>query len=150
MEAWEDEFAVEEMKNLQINPQAWKDMYIFLDFHEIYFVEFPMLVFQWLEKKAKIRSRIIPLYSISWTKDRLNLLNDVNNCWSREVDFRYTSVVEGYTMDFMVEGSNSFSEVERKKIQRPRGKFINYVPLWIKMLLYDKGIMSIENNTMIS
>lgn len=43
-------------------------------------------------------------------------------------------------MEFEVEGSIYFSKDEGNFCSRPRGRYINFVPLWIKMLC-DKGIM---------
>lgn len=63
------------------------------------------------------------------------MFKEVKNCWFRVVDFWYTSIVENYVIEFMVEGSISFSKAERKFFRGPRGRYINLVPLWIKMLL---------------
>ena len=52
-------------------------------------------------------------------------------------------------MEFEVEGFVSFSEDERKKICGSRGRYINFVLLWIKMLLYEKRIILMENDTMV-
>ena len=77
-------------------------MYIVLDFYEIYFAELPVLVFEWLEIQVEIISRRNLVDFVIWTKDRLNLLKKVKNHWSRVFDFWYTSIVEGYIVEFTV------------------------------------------------
>ena len=51
-------------------------------------------------------------------------------------------------MEFAVEGSVSFNEAERKFVWGPSGRYINSVPLWIKILLCEKGVASMENDIM--
>lgn len=48
----EDKFSTKETKNLQIIPEAWKDKYLFFDFYEVYFVEFPIFLFEWLQRQT--------------------------------------------------------------------------------------------------
>lgn len=50
-------------------------------------------------------------------------------------------------VEFAVEGSISFSEVERNFFCGPIGRYINLVSFWIKMILCDRGLMSVENDT---
>ena len=48
-----------------------------------------------------------------------------------------------------MEGSIYCSEAERKKNCGPIGRYINFVPLWIKMLFNEKGVMLMENDNMV-
>lgn len=150
MGAWKVEFVTEEMKNLQIILEEWKDMYLFSNFHEVYLAKFLVLLFEWLERNTLIRVIRIPKGPIIWTKYRLNQLENVKNHWSRAEYFRYTSIVEGYIMEFVVEGLMSFNKAERMFSRGPCGRYINFVPMWIKMLLCEKGVMSMENDTMVN
>jgi len=45
--------------------------YLFYDFHEVYFTNFPILLFGWLEKQMDIRIVGIPQEPIIWTKERI-------------------------------------------------------------------------------
>lgn len=67
---------------------------------------------------------------------------------SRVVDFWYASIFEGYIVESAVKGFVSFSIAERKLFWGPCRRYINLVPLWIKMLLCEKGVMSMENESM--
>lgn len=48
-----------------------------------------------------------------------------------------------------MEGVVSSNEVVRNFFQGPRGGYIDYVPLCIKMLLVERGMMSMESDTMV-
>ena len=60
LDAQGDELVAEETKNFQISPKSSKGKYLLLYFHEVYFDEFPVLLFEWLERKTKIRAIRIP------------------------------------------------------------------------------------------
>lgn len=66
------------------------------------------------------------------------------------IDFCYASIVKGYIIEFAVEGSISFNAAERKFFWGLHGRYIKLVPLWIKMLLCEKGVMSMEDEAMYS
>lgn len=82
-------------------------------------------------------------------KNRVDQLERVDNSWSTTIDFRYTSILDGYIVEFVAEGAVSFSEAKRKFFQGPRGRYINSIPLWINMLLVKREMMSMESNTMV-
>ena len=46
------EFAQEESEELQLNPTKWLEWYLYTDIHEIFFAEFPSLLYEWLLKLA--------------------------------------------------------------------------------------------------
>ena len=78
----------------------------------------------------------------------LNKLRSVDNRWSRAVDFWFKSIKEGYIVEFTIEYNNSFSVAERKLTKGPRGRYLELLPLWIKKLLCDKGMMSLQSDSM--
>jgi hypothetical protein len=49
--AKEHEFSLRETQGLRVNVNQWKDRYLYMDMHEIFFVEFPCLLFEWLKRK---------------------------------------------------------------------------------------------------
>ena len=69
----------------------------------------------------------------------------VSNPISRAVDFWIDSILEGYVTKFVVEAITSYSEVERQFFQGPRGRYLMYINLWIKILLYEKGISQLND-----
>jgi hypothetical protein len=52
----EDEFARQETKNLITNIESWKQRYIYTDLHEVFFVEFPCLLYEWLKRQTTINT----------------------------------------------------------------------------------------------
>jgi hypothetical protein len=67
-----------------------------------------------------------------------------SNKWARVVDFLFDWVKEGYIVEFSIECIESFSQVERKFDADPRKRLLEETPLWIKMLLMEKGMMHME------
>ena len=57
------------------------------------------------------------------------------------VDFWIDSILEGYVTEFAVEVITSYSEAERHFFQGPWGRYLMSIKLWIKMILYEKGIL---------
>jgi hypothetical protein len=47
-----------------------------------------------------------------------------------------------------VEYIDSFSEAERKFMEGPRKRLLEEIPLWIKMLFMEKGLMCMEPDRM--
>jgi hypothetical protein len=45
----EDEFSQQEIQGLINNMEFSKDGYIYTNFHDIFFVEFPCLLYEWLK-----------------------------------------------------------------------------------------------------
>jgi hypothetical protein len=58
-------------------------------------------------------------------------------------------VKEGYIIEFVVEYTDSFSEAERKFVEGPRRRLLEEIPLWIKMLFMEKGMMHMDPDRMV-
>ena len=69
----------------------------------------------------------------------------VSNPISRVVDFWIDRILEGYVTEFSVEAITSYSEAERHFFQGPWGRYLMYINLWIKILLYEKGILQLSD-----
>jgi hypothetical protein len=78
--------------------------------------------------------------------DRMKALD---NKWTRAIDFWFSRVKEGYIIEFVVEYTDSFSEAERKFMEGPRRRLLEEIPLWIKMLFMEKGLMRMEPDRMV-
>jgi hypothetical protein len=50
LNAKEDEFVRWKTQGLRVNVEQWKDKYLYIDMHEIFFVEFPCLLNEWLKR----------------------------------------------------------------------------------------------------
>jgi len=73
--------------------------------------------------------------------DRLRVLE---NKWTRDIDFWFSQVKEGYIIEFVVEYTNSFSEAKNKFVEGPRKQMLKEIPIWIKMLFLEKGIVCMD------
>ena len=69
----------------------------------------------------------------------------VSNLMSRAVDFWIDSILEGYVTEFTVEVITSYREAERHFFQGPRGRYLMSINLRIKMFLYEKGILQLND-----
>ena len=61
IQGWVDskafEFAREESEGSWLNPTKWLERYIYADIHEIFFCEFPVLLYEWLLNLATQRKK---------------------------------------------------------------------------------------------
>ena len=65
----------------------------------------------------------------------------VSNTISRAVDFWVDNILQGYITEIVVDTITSYSEVERKFFQGPQRRYLFYIGTWIKMPVYEKGIL---------
>ena len=54
------------------------------------------------------------------------------------------SLLEGFVTEFVVDTLKAYSEAERYFFKGYRGKYLNSLSLWIKMLLSEKGILRLD------
>ena len=70
----------------------------------------------------------------------------MNNKFTRVVDFWLDSIVSGFITKFAVEIVKSYSATEKEFLCRPRGRYIRLLYTSIKILLYNKGVMTMESD----
>jgi hypothetical protein len=68
----------------------------------------------------------------------------VDNDVSRAIDHWFDSTIGGYITEFVVDRVESYSQAERYLFKEPRGKFLHFLKLKIKMLLHEKNILKIQ------
>jgi hypothetical protein len=73
-------------------------------------------------------------------------LNSVSNKTSRAVDFWLDSILGGYITEFAVDCTQSYSVAERDFFKGLCGRFMKSLGTWIKMLLCDKCVMTMESD----
>jgi hypothetical protein len=59
-----------------------------------------------------------------WDQNTINKLKYVDNEWDRVVKLWFDRVKEGYIVEFVIECSESFNNVERKFVIDPRKKTV--------------------------
>jgi len=82
----------------------------------------------------------------SWNFFLINRSKYISNPISRVVDYQFENILGGYITEFAVDTVNSYSAAEREFFEGLRGKFLNSLKLWTKMLLCEKGVLRMESD----
>ena len=124
-----------------MSTENWVDWYVYSDIHEIFFAEFPIVLYKWFSRLARKKTNFHRREIVEWNDQLVHEITSVSNTISKVVDFWVDSILQGYIIEFMVEAITSYSEAERKFFQGPRRRYLLSISTWIKMLVYQKGIM---------
>jgi hypothetical protein len=92
-------------------------------------------------KDNQTRNRI---RQIEWNPVEILQLQQVNNKFTRAIDLWLNSIVACFIIEFAVDTSNSYSATEKEFMRGPRGRYIISLYTSIKILLYKKGVMTME------
>ena len=145
IQSWADakelEFAQKESEGYRWTPANWLEWYIYSYIHEILFVEFPTLLYEWLSKLKTQKNNFQGGEPTEWTLFLIERLKRINNPISRVVDFWVGSIIEGYITEFVFYTLTSYSEGERNFFQGLRSRYLSFWKTWIKMLICEKGIL---------
>ena len=57
---------------------------------------------------------------------------------------------EGYIIEFTIGATKSYTYEEEKLEAGPRKRFLEKIPLWLKMLFAKKGIMKMNPDNMVA
>ena len=134
-------FVQEESRGSRLIAENLVGKYIYSDIHDIFFVEFPVILHKWLWRLATRQTNSQRREAVEWNDQLVCEVTSVSNTISRAVDFWVDSILQGYITEFAVEAITSYSEVERKNFQGPRKRYLLSITTWIKMLIYEKGIL---------
>ena len=72
-------------------------------------------------------------------------VTSVSNPISRAVDFWVDSILQGYITKFTVDTITSYSEAEINFFQGPHRRYFLSISTWIKMLIYENGILRLSS-----
>jgi hypothetical protein len=149
IEAWlrtkELEFAQKDNRNPRITPRKYLDKYVFTDLHEVFFCDFLHLLQEWI-LRLKDNHATNWIRQLDWTPVQIEQLQQVNNKFTRAVDFWLDSIVAGFITEFAVDTVKSYSATEKEFLCGPRGRYIRSLYTSIKILLYNKGVMTMESD----
>jgi hypothetical protein len=81
---------------------------------------------------------------VVWTTTLIKKVKGVDNTVSRAIDLWFNSTIGGYITEFSIDRVKLYSQVERYFFKGPRGKFLHFLKLRIKMLLHEKNILNIQ------
>jgi len=118
---------------------------VFIDLHEAYFYYFLDLLQEWLLslKDTHPTNRIRP---IEWTVENITWLERVNNKFMCIVDFWLDNIISRFIIEFSVDTTNSYTVVEHEYLKGTRERYIRSLYTSIKILLHDKGVMTMESD----
>jgi hypothetical protein len=117
--------------------------YIFTNIHKIFFGGVHKDLYEWLARLENTQFEIRYKPPVVWTTTLIKKFKRVDNVVSRAVDLWFDSTIGGYITDFFIDRVESYSQAERYLFKRPRGKFLHFLKLNIKMLLHEKNILKI-------
>jgi hypothetical protein len=138
------EFDEAQNKNPNISIEDWLGRYIFIDIHDIFFGGIHRDLYEWLARLADTQFEIRSRTLVVWMSTLIKKVKRVDNALSRGVDHWFDSTIGGYIIEFVVDKGESYSQVERYFFKGPRGKFIHFLNLRIKMLLHENNILKIQ------
>ena len=102
-----------------------------------------------MKRKTTTNTALRPLESIVWVQAMVDRLKELDKKWTRAIDFWFSRVKEGYIIEFVVEYTNYFRDIERKFTYGPMKRLLVEIPLWIKMLFMEKGMMHMDPDMMV-
>jgi hypothetical protein len=70
---------------------------------------------------------------VVWTSTLIKKVKRVDNVVSRAVDQWFDSTIGGYITVFYIDKVESYSQAERYFFKGPRGKFLHFLKLQIKL-----------------
>ena len=148
IEAWFEtkvkEFAETKNKNTNHDSEAWLRKYIYSDIHKVFFATFPSELHSWVERLADSTGYVRSDRPAQWNQAAVQRLKNTNNAVSRAVDFWLTSLLLGFITEFTVDTLKAYTDTKRQFFKCYRGKFLNSLNLWIKILLCDKGVLQLR------
>ena len=74
-------------------------------------------------------------------------LQQVDNKFTCVVEFWLDNIVAGFIIEFVVDIVKSYSTTEKDFLEGPRGRYIVSLYTLIKILLYNKGVMTMETDS---
>ena len=75
----------------------------------------------------------------------INRLKSVSNSISRAVDYWFDNILGGYITEIAVDTVKYYSTAEREFFKGPRGKYLNSLKLWTKILLCENGVLRMDS-----
>jgi len=105
------EFSIKESINPIIDAERWLQRYIYFEIHEIFCVDFPIILVEWLLKLCEKNECFKDVEPKFWTPELVQY-KYVSNKVSDTIDFWLDSVLSGYVTEFVVDYENSYSVEE--------------------------------------
>jgi hypothetical protein len=139
------EFVQQDNRNPGVTPHKYLEKYVFTDLHEVFFCDFPHLLQEWI-LRLKYNHATNQIRQLEWNPVQIVQLQQVNNKFTRVVDFWLDSIVAGFITEFAVDTTKSYNAAEKEFLRGPRGRYIRSLYTSIKILLYNNGVMTMASD----
>jgi hypothetical protein len=73
-------------------------------------------------------------------------LQQVNNKFTHAIDFWLDNIIAGFIIEFVVDTAKLYTAAKKDFLKGPIGRYIRSLYTSIKILLYEKGVMTMESN----
>ena len=130
-------------KNPNLTPHKYLDKYVFSNLHEVFFYDFPHVLQEWL-LRLKDNHPMNQIIQIKWNPVEITQLQQVDNKFTRTVDFWLESILAGFITEFAVDIAKSYNTIDKDFLKGPRGRYIRYMYTSIKILLCNNDVMTME------
>ena len=74
-------------KRITVDIESWVDEYIYYDIHEVFFVEFPIILHEWFSRLTTRQTNFQRREVIEWSDQLVHEVTRVSNDISRVFDF---------------------------------------------------------------
>ena len=95
-----------------------------MDIHEIFFVSFHTDLYEYITKLAYSQERWKLDGPIVWTPELVQRLESSKDKIAHAINHWLDRIIGGFIIEFAVDTSVSYNEVETHFIKAPRGKYI--------------------------
>ena len=97
---------------------------MYTEIHKIFFASFPSERYEWIMKLADSQGRCRLDKPLVWTPELVFRLETSGDKIARAVDHWLDQIIGGFITEFAVDTTVSYSEVERRFLNGPQGKYI--------------------------
>jgi hypothetical protein len=132
-------------RNLKLTPHKYMDKYVFNDLHEVFFCDFPHVLHEWISG-LKENHPTNQIKQLEWNPEEITQLQQVYNKFMRAVDFWLDNIVAGFIREFPVDTTKSYNATEKEFLNGPGGRYIISLYTSIKILIYNKCVMTMASD----
>jgi hypothetical protein len=144
IEDQEKDFVEAQDKNPNLSSEDWLEKYIFTDIHEIFFRGIHQELYEWLARLADTQFEIRSRPPVVWMSELIKKVKIFDNTVSRAVDHWFDNTIGGYITNFVFDRIESYNQADRYFFKGPRGKFLQFLKLRLKIILHEKNILKIQ------
>lgn len=148
-----DQFIAQHVELTNQRERLLKDLVLFSnsvsDTYEILWGKFHSYLYNWLQRfQTRIPRDISWMINHKWVHGDLVALHRLDTELTRMVDFWVETTLDGYIVEFAIECYQSFLKAEAIFHSGLGGKLLKEIPLWIKALMVDEGLMEFQKSSM--